>query len=124
MHCWYLRVSYLTLLLLLVTPIRPGMVASPVPGCLDKGVPGRDYCFDESETTLRLRSEHCVQSNPCSACQGDCDSDMDCEGTLLCQERSLHSKVDIAGCEGTGIPGLDYCYISEPGRNLLLRRVP
>eukprot|EP00931_Biecheleriopsis_adriatica_P060751 TRINITY_DN36495_c0_g1_i1.p1 TRINITY_DN36495_c0_g1~~TRINITY_DN36495_c0_g1_i1.p1 ORF type:complete len:2641 (-),score=486.46 TRINITY_DN36495_c0_g1_i1:92-6985(-) len=40
-------------------------------------------------------------------CQGDCDTDDDCAGGLMCFQRSGHT--DIPGCKGDGTSGWDYC---------------
>ena len=44
-------------------------------------------------------------------CQGDCNSDADCGGTLVCQLRE-GSEV-VQGCEGDCDDGLDYCIDSS-----------
>merc|ERR1719385_178480 len=38
-------------------------------------------------------------------CQGDCDSDSDCDAGLLCHHNSIPP-----GCTGFNISGMDYCY--------------
>jgi len=54
----------------------------------------------------------------CSACEGDCDSDSECAGNLVCSERTSSSQT-VPGCESSGYrkttPGdWDYCY--DPGQ--------
>ena len=48
----------------------------------------------------------------CKECEGDCDSDDDCEGDLICRQRSEASSVP--GCSGEGgsrdLYGKDVCY--------------
>ena len=48
----------------------------------------------------------------CGECQGDCDSDGDCEEGLLCLQRSGFD--DVPGCKGEGgsrdMYGKDICY--------------
>merc|ERR1711998_761021 len=46
--------------------------------------------------------------HPCSACKGDCDVDTDCQGNLVCMQRS--GAEPIPGCTGTAVGGYDYCY--------------
>jgi len=41
-------------------------------------------------------------------CEGDCDGDDDCAGSLECLRRS--GSESVPGCEGTGTDGWDYCY--------------
>jgi len=49
------------------------------------------------------------------ACQGDCDTDEDCLGDLVCFHRESNSGVgdttSVPGCLGVGEPNVDYCYI-------------
>mmetsp|Transcript_28492 Transcript_28492/g.61197 ORF Transcript_28492/g.61197 Transcript_28492/m.61197 type:complete len:682 (+) Transcript_28492:175-2220(+) len=45
---------------------------------------------------------------PLGECQGDCDLDTDCQGSLTCFQRSGNEPVP--GCSGTGTSGKDYCY--------------
>ena len=54
--------------------------------------------------------------NPASAfplglCQGDCDNDDECEGTLRCFQRNEY--VPVTGCDGEGLASMDYCYDPE-----------
>merc|ERR1712054_158082 len=52
-------------------------------------------------------------AHPCKACQGDCDSDADCMGSLKCLQ--LSGAEPVPGCLDTGKAkgrqaGYDYCY--------------
>ena len=87
----------------------------PVPGCNGKGQSGIDYCYDAGATTTTLRV---VGNNgspasrfPMGACQGDCDSDNDCLGRLVCFKRQGNEPVP--GCIGTGVAGTDYWCVSD-----------
>lgn len=40
-------------------------------------------------------------------CEGDCDTDLDCNGSLFCFQRDAHEGVP--GCDGNGKFGVDYC---------------
>lgn len=40
-------------------------------------------------------------------CEGDCDTDDDCDDNLFCFQRAAFEP--IPGCEGTGYRGVDYC---------------
>jgi hypothetical protein len=44
---------------------------------------------------------------PLKVCQGDCDSDAECEGNLKCAQRS--GLEEVPGCKGQGVSGKDYC---------------
>ncbi len=55
----------------------------------------------------------CSTSVPCQSCAGDCDSDDDCSGELLCFQRVVGDSSQVPGCEVGGlgdIPGGDYCF--------------
>ena len=56
------------------------------------------------------RIPECSESSPCGACQGDCDSDLECAPGLTCALRGTGELTPIFGCSGLGIAGLDYCY--------------
>jgi hypothetical protein len=47
-------------------------------------------------------------------CQGDCDSDLDCGFGLNCFRRL--SAEPVPGCTGSGMEGVNYCYVPPPGR--------
>ena len=42
-------------------------------------------------------------------CEGDCDSDRECSGDLLCLQRNKDSIRSVVGCGGSALGGLDYC---------------
>eukprot|EP00526_Cylindrotheca_closterium_P007483 CAMPEP_0113658690 /NCGR_PEP_ID=MMETSP0017_2-20120614/31912_1 /TAXON_ID=2856 /ORGANISM="Cylindrotheca closterium" /LENGTH=683 /DNA_ID=CAMNT_0000573097 /DNA_START=202 /DNA_END=2253 /DNA_ORIENTATION=- /assembly_acc=CAM_ASM_000147 len=44
---------------------------------------------------------------PLAKCEGDCDSDNECMGNLICSQR--RGTEAVAGCKGSGISGKDYC---------------
>ena len=46
---------------------------------------------------------------PLQQCQGDCDSDSDCDNNLICYQRE--DIEDIPGCYGKGLSGKDYCFL-------------
>ena len=48
-------------------------------------------------------------SFPLQVCQGDCDSDTDCVGTLRCMQRTGNEIVP--GCIGSPEEGRDYCVV-------------
>ena len=41
-------------------------------------------------------------------CEGDCDSDADCQGDLVCYQSDVVESVP--GCDGLTEAGIDYCY--------------
>lgn len=52
-------------------------------------------------------------SAPCKTCTGDCDSDDDCSGELMCFQRAMGDSSQVPGCEVGGLgdmPGGDYCF--------------
>jgi hypothetical protein len=44
---------------------------------------------------------------PLGRCEGDCDSNGDCEGDLICIQRD--DNEEVPGCGGSAIAGVDYC---------------
>jgi hypothetical protein len=85
-----------------------------VPGCkgsTDGKTTGKDFCYDPddeedddddppdgSDTIQDLGWEYC-DTHECKKCQGDCDSDNHCAGSLKCFQRSGIQKVP--GCKGS-----------------------
>lgn len=68
-----------------------------------------DYCVQPSENQLVIAGNNGLGSWPLKECQGDCDTDDECEGLLKCFQRNANEAVP--GCEGTGDDlGSDYCY--------------
>eukprot|EP01047_Picozoa_sp_COSAG01_P032317 COSAG01_NODE_2328_length_7893_cov_2.389017_2_plen_1888_part_00 len=65
-----------------------------------------------TSTTLFSKGDSgCTKAKPCSACQGDCDADVDCYGSLQCFQRNDASI--IHGCKSGGkgdVRTWDYCY--------------
>lgn len=84
-----------------------------VPGC-DAGGSGDasayDYCV--ADVTLNNKgSSGCTERSPCAVCQGDCDSDMDCNPGLKCFQRNGKEKVPGCDTGGSGDSnGYDFCY--------------
>lgn len=51
------------------------------------------------------------QYGPFGACKGDCDSDADCAGTMVCYQRD--GDTPVPGCWGFGTWDVDYCIPSS-----------
>eukprot|EP00943_MAST-04B_sp_MAST-4B-sp1_P002039 g2039.t1 len=74
--------------------------------------------WDELEKVLRNVGWNPVDLYPLRKCEGDCDSDAQCEGNLKCFEREI-GETGFAvppGCIAGGsgdVPGYDYCYLSS-----------
>lgn len=111
----------------------------PVPGCRGTPVGNWDYCVkpdpypnnrSESIPVLPpLQQLQYVGNNgvpntpfPLAKCQGDCDTDDECAGTMVCFQRNGNETVP--GCSGNDPTGNDYCYDpndsleSIPGTNV------
>jgi len=85
----------------------------PIPGCSGQGNFGDDYCYDPDwETSVDYHyagnNNSPVEAFPLGECEGDCDSDSDCEGSLSCFQRDGDEQVP--GCRGTPRRSTDYCY--------------
>ena len=98
----------------------------PVAGCSGMGKDGWDYCvlppgeneFDDQiydydggdfSTALVSSGGTGCRGSVCTVCEGDCDDDNDCGGTMKCFQRENLELVP--GCSGVGKRGWDYCYI-------------
>jgi hypothetical protein len=81
-----------------------------VPGCSGAGSSGADYCYTPLAGSLILAGdeEEPIDAFPLQECQGDCDFDGDCQGLLMCFQRS--GTEIVPGCSGSGQGGKDYCY--------------
>ena len=51
---------------------------------------------------------------PLGLCQGDCDSDDECKGELICFINGEGDGNTPEGCGGTAEYGIDYCYATAP----------
>ena len=71
-------------------------------------------CNDtHSVPLLNLGDSGCTASAPYEACQGDCDSDDDCNSGLKCFQRDRYEQVP--GCAAGGdhdVSGYDYCQMA------------
>lgn len=93
----------------LLCELRDGL--EEVPGCDGIGASGKNYC--------RYPSLDYVSNNDdavLGTCEGDCDNDDHCEGSLLCFKRDAYEHVP--GCAGDGTKGTDYC-AERPNENYL-----
>jgi len=80
-----------------------------VPGCLGLGISEVDYCSNRPPNYLYFVSQ-ALGPGALGLCEGDCDSDDDCEGTLVCNRRNGY--VPVPGCDGKGTRGVDYCRLA------------
>lgn len=85
-----------------------------LPGCTGRFYSSSlDYCYNP--TAIAANEVFYIGNNgvpshvfPLSRCRGDCDSDSDCLGNLVCQERS--SGEPVRGCIGVPFDDdTDYC---------------
>ena len=86
-----------------------------VPGCEGSGVSGKDYCFEVLPGWLMKMGNDGLPEDafPLARCQGDCDSDDECQEGLYCMQRSADEEVP--GCIGTATYGTDYCVAAATG---------
>lgn len=77
-----------------------------MPGC--KGEPSwdTDYCVDKSRNFKELIFLY--QEGPFGRCAGDCDSDSDCIGDMICFQRDGEEN-NVPGCPGRAVRNVDYC---------------
>lgn len=90
-----------------------------VPGCSGSDLfSGEDVCVlpDPGQGPFSFvgNDNRPASAFPLQACQGDCDNDGECAGTLSCFKRRTGEKVYIPGC-GTvdRDDGIDFCYQAD-----------
>lgn len=94
-----------------------------VPGCTGAGKQGQRYCYNPLsggltvDMMLPASDMKCDNKKRCTKCQGDCDTDDDCDKNLYCYRRLGYELVP--GCGGQGAFGADYCFDPKdiPGEN-------
>eukprot|EP00571_Detonula_confervacea_P005797 CAMPEP_0172327786 /NCGR_PEP_ID=MMETSP1058-20130122/60013_1 /TAXON_ID=83371 /ORGANISM="Detonula confervacea, Strain CCMP 353" /LENGTH=426 /DNA_ID=CAMNT_0013044871 /DNA_START=194 /DNA_END=1474 /DNA_ORIENTATION=+ len=81
-----------------------------IPGCLGRGVSGKNYCYDPADTPLSRVAGTNAGSPKRERCEGFCDPNRtnQCKVGLVCSNRV--GQDPIPGCLGTGISGKNYCY--------------
>ena len=73
-----------------------------------------DYCHNANINIVLKRDagvDYLTPSKPGTECEGDCDTDSDCSGSLQCYQRTNGGQ--IPGCENGGAGDeshYDYCY--------------
>lgn len=77
-----------------------------VPGCLGSGISGDGYCTTRPSSNY-LWTKAAEDSSPLGVCEGNCNSDDDCDTNLICEMRSGDELVP--GCDGPGRFGTNYC---------------
>ncbi|KAL7543207.1 hypothetical protein ACHAXR_012486, partial [Thalassiosira sp. AJA248-18] len=82
----------------------------PVYGCDGTDATSTDFCFDPTGYLWKFGNNGLpAEYFPLQECQGDCDSDAECDtdAGLICFERNGYEPVP--GCDGIGISATDYC---------------
>ena len=78
----------------------------------------KDICVSpgQPENIIDYVGNPCGSNGECTICQGDCDSDSDCNGDLRCAQRSKLTGVEnVPGCawgadpDGRRFDNDDYC---------------
>ena len=64
---------------------------------------------------VSYKGGNCDRFYKCGLCQGDCDTDLDCSGGLVCYQRQGWET--IPGCQGYGGQGADYCSYAPSSPN-------
>jgi len=81
-----------------------------LPGC-SGAIEGKNYCVDRPPNYLLYVGDD-LGTSKYGLCEGDCDNDGDCQGSLIC---SLRLDFDaVSGCEGSGRRNADYCRYPDP----------
>lgn len=93
----------------------------PVPGCSESDNPDihstNSVCVTPDNVPPHAVSRSTpVRRNLLGLCRGDCDSDADCNGNLVCQQRNAGQPV--RGCAGKNLSTRrDYCVLPTTGNN-------
>eukprot|EP00928_Gymnodinium_smaydae_P042994 TRINITY_DN288_c1_g1_i4.p1 TRINITY_DN288_c1_g1~~TRINITY_DN288_c1_g1_i4.p1 ORF type:complete len:2624 (-),score=354.57 TRINITY_DN288_c1_g1_i4:129-7931(-) len=74
------------------------------PGCSKRPGSSTDVCYDPNAPTKGTLTS---TKPKMKQCQGDCDSDHDCEAGLYCMQRDKDEPIN--GCSGTPKRDWDYC---------------
>jgi len=58
--------------------------------------------------------KNCTETDKCKRCEGDCDNDEQCEGTLICFQRGngVRGQQAVPGCYGHDLSRTDWCTLS------------
>lgn len=97
----------------LICDFRDSGDGGVVPGCdgdaEDIASGSEDFCIQRPSAThlVILADDDAPEGFPLPVCAGDCDDDDDCQDGLVCLQRDFEEPV--AGCEGLGEEGYDYC---------------
>ena len=85
---------------------------SNAPGCQGNPSTNWDYCFNEQRAFLSHAS---ADGTNLGECQGDCDSDADCIGSLICYQRD-GDGANPPGCQGSAETKKDWDFCFDEGR--------
>eukprot|EP00397_Hematodinium_sp_SG-2012_P052551 GEMP01062185.1.p1 GENE.GEMP01062185.1~~GEMP01062185.1.p1 ORF type:complete len:185 (+),score=8.78 GEMP01062185.1:71-625(+) len=73
------------------------------------GICTNELCCERT-VVINKGDDGCSIAQPCNLCEGDCDVDADCKGSLKCYQRFGNEKSDF-GCGITGLQEYyDYCH--------------
>jgi len=85
-----------------------GSTSPGPPGCTGTPNSAWDYCIDPNEL-YDGGTSYCSTTFPCGRCQGDCDSNSECAGSLICPQRNTGDPTPST-CEGpVPLTNADYC---------------
>lgn len=60
---------------------------------------------------LNTETKDCSSTNLCKRCQGDCNSDDDCEGNLVCYLKDAGAPGTVPSCSGVDLSRTDWCVL-------------
>jgi len=94
-----------------------------VPGCKRCASGGMSYCYARPDNSDGRPYLWIVDKKvggddkiPLGECEGDCDTDTDCEEALNCRLRDKGDDDTVPGCEGKASCKREYCY-ARPAAN-------
>ena len=87
-------------------PIAPVASASPQPSTSSSPTTVKQLTF------VAYGPTEVPEAYPLGECEGDCDDDTECAGTLVCMHRD--GGEIVPGCNGTDASRTDYCFVAPP----------
>jgi glucose/arabinose dehydrogenase/PKD repeat protein len=90
------------------TAPRPAPRTAPVP---TPRAPTPVSSPTRSSIPLNTVVKDCSDASPCKRCQGDCDDDNDCEGSLICYQKDSGAPGNVPGCTGVDLSKTDWCVL-------------
>jgi len=98
-----------------------GYKGSPIPGCEGTDWSWTEWCIEppgpDDDIPFVLPVRQCTTQDKCPRCAGHCESNDECEGNLVCTNKS-GPGADIPGCSGPQDDSRTEWCVNPPDRNI------